>query len=74
MSEISLTIARMVDTLPESEQLIALELTKRLMLAWDPDYTKFTAEEARHLAQAEKSGFIDDAEIDWDNLGKYTSP
>ena len=38
--------------------------------AWDPDFTKVTPEEARQIAQAEKSGFIDEEDIDWDNLDK----
>ncbi len=35
------------------------------------DYTKVTPEEAAEIAQAEESGFVDCADVDWDNLLKY---
>ena len=59
-----------IDMLPESEQSFAYELIKKLVRAWDPDFTKVTPEEAGRIAEAEKSGFIDESEIDWDNLDK----
>ena len=40
-------------------------------LVWDPDFTKVTPEERPRIDEAEASGFIDDEEIDWDNLEKY---
>ena len=45
----------MVDMLPEEEQSLAFEMIKRLVLAWDPDFTKLTPSEKRQLdlAQAE---------------------
>ena len=73
MSETATNIARMVDILPVSEQLLAQELIKRLVLAWDPDFTKATPEEMAEMAAAEQSGFIPAEEIDWDNLGIYNS-
>lgn len=39
---------------------------------WDGDFTKVTPEEAKHIEEAEKSGFIYENEIDWDNLSKYS--
>ena len=44
---------------------------KKLVLAWDPDFTKVTDEEAAQISKAESSGFISEDEIDWANLGKY---
>ncbi len=64
-------IARMVDMRPEEEQTLAFDLVKRLVLAWDPDFTKVTPEEAAQLQAAEDSGFVPEEEIDWDDLGKY---
>lgn len=64
-------IAAMLDMLPEKEQNLALELLKRIVLAWDSDYTKLTPKEAVELAEAENSGYIDEEDIDWDNLEKY---
>lgn len=33
-------------------------------------YETGEVEEAREIAEAEASGFVDEADIDWDNLGK----
>ena len=33
-------ILMMYNTLPETEQGLAYELLRRLVLAWDPDFTK----------------------------------
>ena len=52
MTELSMDTARMLDMLPESEQVLAHEFVKRLVLAWDPDFTKVTPEEARQMEQA----------------------
>ena len=71
MSALAMDIAKMIDMLPESEQLFAQEFVKRLVLAWDPDFTKLTPEERRELEQAEKDEFIEASEIDWDHLEKY---
>lgn len=70
MSEIVANAARMMEMLPDSEKSFAYEFIKKLVLAWDPDFTKVTAEEAKQLEEAEKSGFVDEAEIDWNNLSK----
>ena len=70
MSDIALDAARMLDVLPESERSFAFEFIKKLVRAWDPDFTKVTPEEARQIAQAEESGFVDEDEIDWDDLSK----
>ena len=59
-----------MNILPEDEQEFAYEFIKRLVLAWDPDYTKCTPEEARELEAAENSGFVDESDIDWDHLDR----
>lgn len=61
----------MLELLPDSEQKLAYEFIKRLVLAWDSDYTKVTPKEREQLEEAEKSGFVPEDEIDWDNLSKY---
>ena len=71
MSNVAMNIAKMIDMLPESEQNFAEEFIKRLVLAWDPDFTKVTPEEAVRIKEAEESGFIPEEEIDWSNLEKY---
>ncbi len=71
MSSAAMNIAKMIDMLPESEQLFAEEFVKRLVLAWDPDFTKVTPEEVEKIKEAEASGFISEDEIDWNDLEKY---
>lgn len=70
MSKKAMQIAEMLDTLPEQEQELAYQMLKRIILAWDPDFTKLTDKEREELEEAEKSGFIPESEIDWDNLDK----
>ena len=71
MSAQAQQIAAMLDMLPEQERNLAFEMLRRIILAWDPDYTKLTPSEAAGLEDAEESGYIDADEIDWDNLAKY---
>ena len=71
MSTKTQQIAMMFEMLPEHEQELAFETIKRFVLAWDPDFTKVTPEERKRIEEAEKSGFIPDDEIEWDNLDKY---
>ena len=52
MSETAMNAARMIDMLPDSDQHLAYELIKKLVLAWDPDFTKLTTEEAKQLEEA----------------------
>jgi hypothetical protein len=59
----------MIDMLPNSEQLFALEFVKRLVLAWDPDYTKVTPAEADTIQQAideyRRGEFVPAENIEW---------
>ena len=41
-----------------------------MLRAWDPDYTKLTADEETALQAAEDSGFLSESEIDWDHLDR----
>ena len=69
MSGITMEAARLMDTLPEADKKFAYEFIKKLVLAWDSDFTKVTSEEAARISEAEKNGFIDESEIDWDSIG-----
>ena len=71
MSNVVMKSAELMEMLPEADQNLAYELIKKLVLAWDPDFTKVTASEAAKMKAAEESGFLDDAEIDWEHLDKY---
>ena len=64
-------IARMIGMLSEQEQELAFQLIKRMVLAWDPDFTRVTPDEAARIHAAEDSGFISEENIDWNNLSKY---
>lgn len=68
MSNMALEAARMMDMLPDDDKNFAYEFIKKLVKAWDPDFTKVTPEEAKRIEAAENSGFIADSDIDWDNL------
>lgn len=60
----------LMEVLPETEQNFALEFIKRLVLAWDPDFTKVTSSEKKAIEEAEKdiaeNGTISHNAIDWD--------
>ena len=44
----------MYNTLPETEQGLSYELLRRLVLAWDPDFTKLTPSERADLEESER--------------------
>lgn len=54
MSAISKQIIDMIDMLPEQEQQLAFEFIKRMVLAWDSDFTKLTLYERKRLNTADK--------------------
>lgn len=70
MAPIAQRIADMVDMLPETDQALAFELVKKLVLAWDPDYTKLTPAEKVELDKAatemEAGEYVVDSAINWD--------
>ena len=61
----------LVDMLPEDDQKFAQEFIKKLVPAWDPDFTKVTPQEEALIKAAEESGFVKESDIDWDHLDKY---
>ena len=69
MTQVVQESVKMLEMLPESEQELASQLIKRLVLAWDPDFTKLTPEERKRLEAAEQridSGeYVKDSEINW---------
>lgn len=70
MTQVVQESVRMLEMLPESEQELANQFIKRLVLAWDPDFSKLTLEERMDLEAAEQridSGdYVKDSDIDWD--------
>lgn len=69
MAPLAQQIADMVDMLPAQDQALAFELIKKLVIAWDPDFTKVTpterAEIDRAATEIEAGDFITDSAINW---------
>ena len=67
---ISHQIAQMVDILSDADQAPALELVKKLVLAWDSDFTKATPNEHTAMEQAIKEldagEYVTDDQINWE--------
>ena len=66
MAPISQQIAEMVEILPDADQ----ELVKKLVLAWDPDFTRTTPAEAAAMAAAEaelaRGEYVRYEDINWE--------
>ena len=72
MSTLAMNVAKMIEILPQADQQFAYEFVKKLVLAWDPDYTKVTIHEAEQIKKAEESGFVNEEDIEWDKIGIET--
>ena len=70
MSPIVQQIAKMADMLPEDDQELALAMVEKLVLAWDPDFTKVTPSEDAAIAQAiremDAGEYVPHSAINWD--------
>ena len=70
MAPVAQQIAQMVDMLPAADQALALELVRKLVLAWGPDYTRATPGEDAAMEQAvrelEAGDYLTDKDINWD--------
>ncbi len=67
MSERTLQMAEMLEMLPENDQNLAFEIIRKLVLAWDPDFTKLTPKERKELEEAENDPqYINHNDINWD--------
>jgi hypothetical protein len=66
----SMEISQLVDILPESEQNLVYEFIKRMVLAWDSDFTKLTPTERKRLEEAEldfiNNETVNHEDINWD--------
>lgn len=52
MSAATKQVIDLMEILPEQEQEFALEIIRKLVLAWDPDFTKLTPAEKEELEEA----------------------
>ena len=70
MSPVSQQIVELVDMLPEEEQNLAYEFIKRMVLAWDADFTKTTPIEKSRILESQKmmqeGEFFSESDINWD--------
>jgi len=70
MSTVTKEAIDLMEILPESEQNFALEFIKKLVMAWDPDFTKLTSAERKVLEEADleiRNGeTVSHDEINWD--------
>ena len=70
MAPIAQQIADMVDMLPEKDQALAFELVKKLVLAWDHDFSKVTPAEKAEIdkaaAELEAGEYVTDQAVNWD--------
>ncbi len=46
---------KLLEMLPDEELIFANQLIKKLVLAWDPDFTKLTAQEKAALYNVDKT-------------------
>lgn len=59
--------AGLMELLPEKDQDFALEFIKKMVLAWDPDFTKLTPAEKVDLEEAmQDTETISHDSINWD--------
>ena len=70
MAPIAQQIADMVDMLPEHDQTLAFEVIKKMVLAWDPDFTKVTSAEKAQIDQAvaemDAGDYVPENAVNWD--------
>lgn len=67
MSEMVKEAAELMELLPDSDKSFALQMIKKLVLAWDPDFTKLTSKERRELEEARsETETMSQYEINWD--------
>ena len=70
MAPIAQQIADMVDMLPEQDQTLAFEVIKKMVLAWDPDFTKMTpteqAQTDKAAAEIDAGDYVPESAVNWD--------
>ena len=54
MSELAIQTAELIGMLPDDEITILNALVKKLIAAWDPDFTKVTSVEKERIEEAEE--------------------
>lgn len=69
MSSKVLEVTNLIENLPAEDQELALQMIKKIMLAWDPNYTKVTLREKEIMDKAEQEyetgEIIEDSDEIW---------
>ena len=68
MSPIMQDSINMIEMLPESEQAFVNEMLKRIVKAWDPDFTKVTPNERLEMERELERGETVSHEEMWKHL------
>ena len=66
MNTIVRETTEMLTLLPETEQNLAYEIIKRMVLAWDTDFSKLTPAEQKELDEVHANpDYVGMDDIDW---------
>ena len=68
MSSQVLEATNLMENLPIEDQTLALQMIKKIFLAWDPYYTKLTKKEKEMLEKADKEYEMGDVVEDSDEI------
>ena len=68
MSTHVLEATNLMENLPVEDQILALQMIKKIFLAWDPFYTKLTTQEKELLEKADKEYEMGDVVEDSDEI------
>lgn len=67
MKATTLETAELLDILPDEDAILVNALVKKLVIAWDPDFTKVTAREKALLekndSEMKNGNFVSESEV-----------
>ena len=70
MSTVIANTIEIMNVLPIEDQEFLYSMAKKLIRAWDPDFTKLTPSEAKELKQIitemDNGEYVSENEIDWE--------
>lgn len=67
MSTVVAETIEIMNVLPKEDQELLYSMAKKLIKAWDPDFTRLTPSEAKELRTIIEDGeYVSEDEIDWE--------
>ena len=67
MSTVVTETIEIMNVLPKEDQELLYSMAKKLIKAWDPDFTRLTSSEAKELRTIIEDGeYVSEDEIDWE--------